>query len=72
MSIVGYSDRLGEAEHNLKLSTERAQNTAKELGVSVDNAQGGGENTELFDNNLPEGRFYSRTVSIVIETPINQ
>ncbi|MGE3799692.1 MAG: OmpA family protein [Candidatus Kapaibacterium sp.] len=71
VKIVGYSDRLGEAEHNLKLSTERAQNTAKELRVPVENAVGGGENTELYNNDLPEGRFYSRTVGIVIETPVN-
>ena len=70
VKIVGYSDRLGEEEHNLKLSTERAQNTARELRVPLENATGGGENTELYDNNLPEGRFYSRTVSIVIETPV--
>ena len=72
VEIVGYSDRLGEEEHNLTLSKERAENTAKELRVPIENARGGGENTELFDNNLPEGRFYTRTVDILIKTPVNQ
>ena len=68
VEIVGYSDRLGEEEHNQKLSEERAVNTAKELRVPTENAKGGGENTDLYDNNLPEGRFYSRTVDILIKT----
>ncbi len=71
VTIVGYSDRLGEAEHNLELSQKRATNTARELRVPVENATGGGENTELYDNNLPEGRFYSRTVTITVKTPVN-
>ena len=70
VEIVGYSDRLGEEDHNLQLSKERAENTAKELRVPAENARGGGENTELFDNNLPEGRFYTRTVDILIKTPV--
>lgn len=72
VDIVGYSDRLGEEAHNLELSTDRAVNTARELRVPVENARGGGENTTLYDNDLPEGRFYSRTVAITIKTPVNQ
>lgn len=70
VTIVGYSDRLGEEEHNQKLSEERASTTARELRVPQSNARGGGENTELYNNDLPEGRFYSRTVSIVVKTPV--
>lgn len=70
VEIVGYSDRLGEEEHNQQLSQSRAENTARELGVPTERARGGGENTELYDNNLPEGRFYSRTVDITITTPV--
>lgn len=72
VTIVGYSDRLGEEEHNRELSEERAVNTARVLKVPVENATGGGENTELYDNDLPEGRFYSRTVTITVKTPVNQ
>ena len=71
VTIVGYSDRLGEEEHNLELSQERALATARELRVPAENATGGGENTTLYDNDLPEGRFYSRTVTITVKTPVN-
>lgn len=71
VKVVGYTDRLGDEDHNLKLSAARAKQSAKALGIPQDNAVGGGENTELFDNNLPEGRFYSRTVEINITTPID-
>lgn len=72
VEIVGYSDRLGDEEHNMKLSNERAQNTARELNVALENASGAGENTELYNNDLPEGRFYTRTVDINIKTPVQR
>jgi outer membrane protein OmpA-like peptidoglycan-associated protein len=65
--IVGYTDRMGEEEHNLALSQKRAVSTAKALGVSEEIANGVGESEPLFTNDLPEGRFYNRTVYIVIE-----
>ena len=72
VEIVGYTDRLGEEQHNLDLSTARAVNTAKALGVPTTNARGGGENTTLYNNDLPEGRFYTRTVDITISTPVER
>jgi outer membrane protein OmpA-like peptidoglycan-associated protein len=70
VEIVGYTDRLGEAEHNQQLSEQRALNTATALGVPATSARGAGETTTLFDNDLPEGRFYSRTVDVVVKTPV--
>jgi len=70
VEIVGYTDRLGEAQHNLDLSQSRATNTAKALGVPVANAKGAGETPTLYNNDLPEGRFYTRTVDVTIKTPI--
>lgn len=70
VEIIGYTDRLGEDQHNLDLSRDRALNTAKALGVPPENARGAGENTEIFDNDLPEGRFYTRTVDITVKTPV--
>jgi outer membrane protein OmpA-like peptidoglycan-associated protein len=70
VEIVGYTDRLGDEQHNLDLSRDRALNTAKILGVPADDARGGGENTDLYDNNLPEGRFYTRTVDVTVKTPV--
>ena len=70
VEITGYTDRLGDEAHNLQLSQDRAVNTAKELGVPTENARGVGETTSLFNNDLPEGRFFSRTVDVVVKTPV--
>jgi outer membrane protein OmpA-like peptidoglycan-associated protein len=70
VEIVGYTDRLGMAEHNLELSRNRALSTAAALGVPADRARGAGENETMFDNELPEGRFLSRTVDVTVKTRI--
>lgn len=67
IKIAGYTDRIGEAEHNQKLSEERAKNTASALGVKGAQVEGVGESVLLYDNDLPEGRFYSRTVNVLVE-----
>lgn len=68
--IKGFSDRIGNNDLNKKLATERAYSVADYLGVDRKNVRAVGEDILLYDNNLPEGRFYSRTVTIDIETPI--
>ena len=70
VEIVGQTDRIGEEEYNLGLSRRRADSTAAALGLPPVVADGEGENVEIYDNDLPEGRFYSRTVRILVETPI--
>jgi outer membrane protein OmpA-like peptidoglycan-associated protein len=70
VSITAFTDRIGEAEHNQRLSEARARATARALGVDASRAIGVGETRELFDNNLPEGRFYSRTVEILVESQV--
>lgn len=70
VTIVGYSDRVGEEDHNLKLSRRRAFATADALGIDRRYAKGVGEMDLLYDNDTPEGRFYSRTVTIEIVTEI--
>lgn len=67
VTVTGYTDRTGEAEFNQSLSDRRARAAAEALGVG--RPVGKGE-TPLFDNNLPEGRFYCRTVNVVVETPV--
>jgi outer membrane protein OmpA-like peptidoglycan-associated protein len=69
VTIVGHTDRTGDAEINRKLSLERARNTAKALGVTKADIRGIGSETILYDNSLPEGRCLSRTVDIIVETP---
>lgn len=68
VEVIGSTDRTGEADYNMRLSEERARNVARLLNVGGQ-VRGIGE-SNLYDNNLPEGRFYCRTVSIVVETPV--
>ncbi len=69
--ITGYADRTGEDALNLHLTEDRANAVAKMLGADNVEAKGVGKSVLLFDNNLPEGRFYSRTVNIVLEKPVH-
>lgn len=68
--VSGSSDRIGDAEVNRLLSIKRAQSTARALGVTGVEIRGIGEDETTFNNEEPEGRFYSRTVRIRVETPI--
>ncbi len=68
--IKGYTDRMGEEPINERISTKRAQAVAKRLKIPAAQVIGLGESELLYDNSLPEGRFYCRTVTITIETPI--
>ncbi len=70
--ILGYTDRIGDVEYNARISLQRARNTADALGVRSAEVLGLGESELLFDNDLPEGRQYSRTVHIYIETPVQE
>ncbi|MCZ7554911.1 MAG: OmpA family protein [Bacteroidia bacterium] len=69
VSITGYTDRIGELSVNEPLSLGRARSAALALGQPLEKATGLGE-TNMYTNDLPEGRFYCRTVSIVVETPV--
>lgn len=68
VSIEGYSDIIGDEDYNMKLSQDRAITVAKALNVSTDKAIGRGKiKNEIYDNKLPEGRFYSRSVVVTLE-----
>lgn len=68
VSIEGYSDIIGDEDYNMQLSTDRAITVAKALGVSLDKAIGRGKvKDEVYDNELPEGRFYSRSVIVTLK-----
>jgi len=69
ITIIGHTDRTGEAEANKQLSFDRAKSTARALGVTKADIRGIANETVLYDNNLPEGRCLSRTVDIIVETP---
>ncbi|MEO6521388.1 MAG: OmpA family protein [Mucilaginibacter sp.] len=75
--IHGHTDAIGDEEHNLKLSQERAKDVQTTLERALNKAGktnvkfeiiGFGEDVAHapFDNNLPEERFYNRTVIIDI------
>lgn len=76
ITLTGYTDRIGEEGRNRELAGRRAANAAAELGkmlkergvegVTV-NVSAEGVETERFDNDLPEGRFLSRGVGIIVE-----
>lgn len=68
--VVGYTDRTGSDDYNQKLSEQRARTVSRALGVPEGNAYGMGERFQLYDNSLPEARFYSRTVEIFVDTPV--
>lgn len=76
ITLVGYTDRVGDAERNQFLSLSRARRVQEALRLSrirrgkvpfrqVTTA-GLGNERELFNNNLPEGRMLSRMVRITV------
>lgn len=67
--ITGSTDTMGDAEFNRNLSEQRARAVARVMRVGNDEVRGIGEQT-YFDNALPEGRFYNRTVRVLIENPV--
>jgi outer membrane protein OmpA-like peptidoglycan-associated protein len=74
ITIAGYADRQGENEYNRQLAMRRAQATQKALGLPDGRVvlKGIGSDVLLFDNDIPEGRSYSRTVQVIVETPVTE
>lgn len=71
IEITGYTDRTGEAQYNKNLSTKRSENTKNALGIESAIFNGLGSEVTLYNNNLPEGRFYCRTVNVMVKTKVN-
>jgi len=72
VSIFGYTDRIGTDEYNRQLSEQRAFSTQKYIGLSRAEVKGLGRRYLLYENSLPEGRFYSRTVTVIVSTPMKR
>jgi len=73
--VNGYADSLGGAAYNLELSQRRAQATAdlivKRCPFPVrPSAIGRGSSNLYGANDTPEGRYLSRTVEVIVRTPI--
>lgn len=76
LTIVGSTDRLGEADHNEELSRARAESVqaiVEKEAPAADILQVEGVGPRLrYDNDLPEGRYYCRTVTVEVKTPIDR
>ena len=70
ISIVGTTDRIGTEEYNSRLSQERANAVKTAIKRKNTVASGKGEQELKYNNDLPEGRFYCRTVTVIVKTPI--
>ena len=75
VSIVGSTDNLGELKHNQKLSEDRAMNVRdlvlkEKSDAKITKTEGIGPSNLTYDNSLPEGRYYCRTVKVSVETPL--
>lgn len=73
--IVGTTDKLGERDHNMELSLDRAKSVESFVrsiapSLEIQEVRGVGPDQIPYDNSLPEGRFYCRTVSLQITTPL--
>ncbi len=70
VTIVGYTDALGDAAHNRALAADRARAIAALLpaGTKVD-ARGASPDEAPYASDSPEGRFLSRTVRVTVNDP---
>lgn len=68
--IRGSTDNIGDVDYNSTLSLQRAKESVKALGLNAE-AIGIGTSGAGYDNSLPEGRFYNRTVEILVTNPVN-
>lgn len=81
IQINSITDNVGLESNNSKLSQQRAKFLfhlviqkyceKKHINLAFLSSQGLGETCPLYPNSLPEGRFYNRTVEIIIQNPIN-
>ncbi len=76
INVTGYTDVVGLDDRNMKLSGDRANTVVQAVKRNVKaglynslNGRGVGETAPLYSNDLPEGRFYNRTVQVIITTP---
>lgn len=68
--VIGHTDRTGLPYYNQRLSQQRAEHAAMLLNLQPQEIRGQGERELLYDNSFPEGRYYSRTVTVIVENPI--
>jgi len=72
ITIEGYTDRIGSADYNKQLAKRRAEEVKKYINAAESKVKlkAIGQDQLLYNNDLPQGRNYSRTVLVKIITPI--
>lgn len=76
IEVVGHTDVVGLYDHNKRLSENRAKTVRQGINDTAKGkyaallSRGVGEDEPLYTNDLPEGRFYNRTVQVIIQTPL--
>lgn len=70
IEIFAYTDKTGNLEYNQNLAEQRGIAVRNSLGSKNSIVKSIGSSILLFNNDLPEGRFYCRTVKINIKTKI--
>lgn len=68
--IKGYTDRTGDEALNKELAKNRALSAYNKLDHKNTEYDAIGKSILLFNNDLPEGRMYCRTLIIRTETPV--
>ena len=76
VQVNGYTDILGTEDYNLRLSTNRASAVRADIAKQRSKekslvAKGYGKTAPLYPNTVPEGRYYNRTVQVLVETPMS-
>ena len=72
ITVEGHTDSTGQRDHNMTLSTERAEAVKSALvarGVAADRVKtvGVGPDRPIADNKSPEGRADNRRVEIIVD-----
>ena len=76
--VIGHTDTKGMYDTNKKLSERRAGTVEKGINRKTSSrygeliSEGVGEEDPMYPNELPEGRFYNRTVQVIIQTPVSE
>lgn len=70
VKVTGFTDRIGDADHNRRLALDRAAAVSQALQLPDKQIEIRGETLPPSDQSTPEGRFHSRRVEIEIKTPL--
>lgn len=73
--VTGLTDRMGSVAHNTELSVRRAEaidSAIRQRIVPERTSSVGAGPMLIYNNDLPEGRWYNRTVLIEVATPVEE